>query len=66
MSMKSITFVVVKEEGIYTASGIEETIITEASTLDTLLSNIEEAISLYYDNAPTPSPYTVVFSGVAQ
>ena len=63
--MNPLTFVITKSESFYVASALEESIVTQAETFDSLIKNIEEAISLFFDNTATPSPYTVVFSSVA-
>ena len=63
--MNPLTFVITKSESFYVASALEESIVTQAETFDDLIKNIEEAISLFFDNTSTPSPYTVVFSSVA-
>ncbi len=63
--MNPLTFVVIKSESFYVASALEQSIVTQAETFDDLIKNIGEAISLFFDNPSTPSPYTIVFSGIS-
>lgn len=61
--MKITTFFVTKwVDGYYVANAQEQSICTQAKTLDELVQNIEEAVSLYYDSQPMASPYKIVFS----
>ena len=61
--MKNITFFVTKwEDGYFVATAQEESIVTQAKTLDELIQNIEEAVSLHFEDQPVKSPYTVVLS----
>ena len=48
--MKTIAqFKVFKDKNAYIAEGIDLAIVTEAKTLDSLVKNIYEAVSLYFD-----------------
>jgi predicted RNase H-like HicB family nuclease len=48
--MKNITFFVTRsEDNYFIASAQEESIVTQAKTLDDLIKNIEEAISLHLE-----------------
>jgi predicted RNase H-like HicB family nuclease len=48
--MKSIIhFLVRTEEGMYIAEGADLAIVTHATTLDELVKNIEEAVSLHFE-----------------
>ena len=48
--MKTIgQFKVFKDKNAYIAEGIDLAIVTEAKTLDSLVKNIYEAVSLYFD-----------------
>lgn len=50
-SMKSIAqFRIFKSEQTYVAEGVDLAIVTEADNLDDLMKNIEEAVSLYFEN----------------
>lgn len=61
--MKTITFFVSKwDDGYYVANAQEESIITQAKSLDELMLNIQEAVELHFDDAHVASPYTVVLS----
>jgi predicted RNase H-like HicB family nuclease len=41
-------FKVSEDEGTYIAQGVDLAIVTQANTLDELVKNIEEAVSLYF------------------
>lgn len=61
--MKTITFFVTRySDGYFVATAIEDTIVTQAKTLDELIKNIDEAVALHFENQAVPSPYTVVMS----
>jgi predicted RNase H-like HicB family nuclease len=48
--MKSIIqFKITESEGTYIAEGVDLAIVSEASTLDQLVKNIEEAVSLHFE-----------------
>jgi predicted RNase H-like HicB family nuclease len=48
--MKTITqFQIRREDGVYIAEGTDLGIVTDAADLDTLVQNIEEAVSLYFE-----------------
>ncbi len=57
--MKTIAqFIVSKEDGVYTAEGVDLAIITEAESLDRLVQNVEEATALYFeDEQESPLSY---------
>ncbi len=48
--MKSIIqFKVSQSDGTYVAEGVDLAIVTDANTLDQLVKNIEEAVSLHFE-----------------
>jgi len=50
-SMKTIVQFNIKKDGTtYIAEGVDLAIVTEAQNLDDLVKNIEEAVSLYFEN----------------
>ena len=50
-NMKSIAqFRVFKDKNTYVAEGVDLSIVTESNNLDDLMKNIEEAVSLYFEN----------------
>jgi hypothetical protein len=42
-----IQFMVTKEQGVYTADGVNVPVVTEGSTFEELQTNIREAVALY-------------------
>ncbi len=63
--MKNITFFVQKyKDGYFVANAMEESIVTQAKTLDELVENTNQAVELHFEGQtiPSPYPYTVVFS----
>ncbi len=53
-NMKTIAqFTITKQDDTYTAVGVDLAIVTEASNLDDLMRNIDEAVSLYFENEDT-------------
>lgn len=53
--MKEIFFLIEEaEEGGYIASAIDQSIITEADTLDELKANIREATVCHFDDGQAP------------
>ena len=42
-------FKVYEEQGVYIAEGLNVAIVTHAETLDVLVKNIEEAVSLHFE-----------------
>ncbi len=61
--MKTLTFFVTKwEDGYFVANAQEESIVTQAKTLDELMRNIDEAVALHFEESVVKSPYTVVVS----
>lgn len=44
-----IQFWVSKEEGVYTASGVNVSIVTDGKTFEELQTNIQEAVDLYFE-----------------
>lgn len=56
MSVKSTVYIQ-KEENWYVATGIETGVASQGKTIDDTLSNLTEALSLYFeDNTPENSP----------
>jgi len=52
--MKTIAeFKVCKKDDMYIAEGVDISIVTEASSLDALVRNIEEAVGLYFEGEYT-------------
>ncbi|PIQ68751.1 MAG: hypothetical protein COV91_02540 [Candidatus Taylorbacteria bacterium CG11_big_fil_rev_8_21_14_0_20_46_11] len=45
-----IQFTISKEDGIYTAEGINVPIVTDGKTFEELTRNIEEAVALYFED----------------
>lgn len=61
--MKTITlFVTRQDDGFYVATAQEESIITQAKTLDELIKNIDEVVALHFEHQSMPPPYTLVMS----
>lgn len=49
--MKSIIqFLVSKEDGVYTAVGVNIPIVTDSATFEVLTANLREAVDLYFDD----------------
>ncbi|KJC62045.1 hypothetical protein UP10_01260 [Bradyrhizobium sp. LTSPM299] len=48
---KKILFKVTKEQGVYTASGVDVAIVTEGNTSAELQANIVEALELYLERS---------------
>lgn len=49
--MKSIIqFTVSHEDGVYTAEGVNVSIVTDGKTFEELTNNIREAVSLYFED----------------
>lgn len=49
--MKTIAkFTISKDKDIYIAEGVDLAIVTQAKNLDSLMKNIEEAVSLYFES----------------
>lgn len=44
-----IQFNISKEEGVYTAEGVNVPIVTDGKTFEELTTNIREAVSLYFE-----------------
>lgn len=54
--MKSIAqFTIHKEDDTYTAEGVDLAIVTQATDLDSLVKNIEEAVSLHFEGEDVSS-----------
>ena len=61
-----IQFSITREDGIYTANGVNVPIVTEGKTFEKLQDNIREAVSLYFEGedpvslgfAPSPAVLT--------
>ena len=52
--MKTIAqFKISREDNYYIAEGIDLSIVTQADNLDQLVKNIEEAVSLYFEDENT-------------
>jgi hypothetical protein len=51
-----IQFMVTKEQGAYTADGVNVPIVTEGSTFEELQANIREAVALYFEDENAASP----------
>ncbi len=51
----SIQFKISESEGTYIAEGVDLAIVSEASTLDQLVKNIEEAVSLHFEGEMSQS-----------
>jgi hypothetical protein len=50
-NMKTIVKFNIKKDGdLYVAEGVDLSIVTEAQNLDDLVKNIDEAVSLYFEN----------------
>lgn len=48
--MKSIIqFTISREDGVYTADGVNAPIVTEGSTFEELQENIRDAVALYFE-----------------
>lgn len=45
-----IQFVVTKEQGVYTADGVNVPVVTEGGTFEELQTNIREAVALYFED----------------
>jgi hypothetical protein len=45
-----IQFMVTKEQGVYTADGVNVPVVTEGNTFEELLANIREAVALYFED----------------
>jgi len=49
MKNKVVQVLITKEDGMYTAEGINANIVTQGETLDELEKNIREVIDLYFE-----------------
>ncbi|MCX6712136.1 MAG: type II toxin-antitoxin system HicB family antitoxin [Candidatus Vogelbacteria bacterium] len=45
-----VQFRIIQEDGYYTASGMDLSIVTQGKTWDELVSNIREAVGLYLED----------------
>ena len=45
-----IQFNISREDGVYTAEGLNVPVVTDATTFEELTHNIREAVSLYFEN----------------
>ncbi len=52
-------FKITQEDDAFIAEGVTLPIVTQASTLDGLFENIEEAISLYYEDTDLKTPFSI-------
>jgi hypothetical protein len=50
-----IQFMVTKEQGVYTADGVNVPVVTEGSTFEELQANIREAVALYFEDEDAAS-----------
>lgn len=48
--MKSVTAIIHKGENFFIGECLEVDIITQGNTIDEVLSNLKEAIALYFEN----------------
>jgi predicted RNase H-like HicB family nuclease len=52
-------FKITQEDDTFIAEGVTLPIVTQAKTLDNLFENIEEAISLYYEDENVQTPFSI-------
>ena len=45
-----VQFMVTKEQGVYTADGVNVPVVTEGSTFEELQANIRDAVALYFED----------------
>jgi predicted RNase H-like HicB family nuclease len=45
-----VQFTVTKEQGVYTAEGVNLPVVTEGNTFEELQTNIREAVALYFED----------------
>ncbi len=65
--MKNLTFIISKSDNYFTASCIDENIITQGKNFNLLLNNIKEAVELHFEDVKSKkfiSPFTLVYSDV--
>ncbi|GAH73755.1 unnamed protein product [marine sediment metagenome] len=53
--MKAVTGVIRKGQKYYIGECLEIDVVTQGKTIDEALSNLKEAVALYFEGAPTPS-----------
>jgi predicted RNase H-like HicB family nuclease len=54
--MKSIVqFSISREDGTYTADGVNVPIVTEGATFEELQENIRDAVALYFEGSAQPA-----------